>query len=568
MWSLLDDACAAKSLFDAIVDIYNLDIIGIADAPDIGSGIARANSEPAVSYSESDIFGRYTYASGPITRYVNNSTMTSLITYNVTLQDTFKGATSPLFVTMINGGIGPEGDDDDLNSVPFLQKGTVGDMKSVDEDTNLAIEENMRITIAEKSFSPFSWRSKTLGEKLSLGVLSKTTSKDTDKTEGLNSFSYISIPSLDSSNKTEVGVINPDGTQARKRSFVPLGYSVERDGFGVWKIIFDNEFEEPPTLVAQPTWISSPEDMPKSNAQVSVAVRECTTKKDVWHNMIPIEKEDAYIKNHLGLSFLAIDGNFTTSSVIHGTVRDDIFFNEGTFNGQGWTALRKRSKRMKENITWSENADIKQLSFEQVFLSIEIEFDTPFLETPSLVVTPYFGLEAKQHRSEEWQEKFLGSNPFRDVTVYDNERKSIGKVKIEPFAYVEYVSSRRALVKVGIIDSWGLLRWGSKISHRLSFSFVAVGPVSNENSVQDEEETNDGLICSSPPSTSPSMSGKGKGGKGKFSSNSNLSQAPSLTPPPVRRVTSVRAKSGASAMNTFMVMVGPLIFGLSLFMIM
>ena len=85
MWSLLDDACAAKSLLDAIVDIYNLDIIGIADAPDIGSGIARANSEPAVSYSESDIFGRYTYASGPITRYVNNSTMTSLITYNVTL---------------------------------------------------------------------------------------------------------------------------------------------------------------------------------------------------------------------------------------------------------------------------------------------------------------------------------------------------------------------------------------------------------------------------------------------------------------------------------------------------
>jgi hypothetical protein len=43
------------------------------------------------------------------------------------------------------------------------------------------------------------------------------------------------------------------------------------------------------------------------------------------HNMIPIEKEDAYIKNHLGLSFLAIDGNFTISSVIHRTVRDDIF---------------------------------------------------------------------------------------------------------------------------------------------------------------------------------------------------------------------------------------------------
>jgi hypothetical protein len=83
---------------------------------------------------------------------------------------------------------------------------------------------------------------------------------------------------LDSSNKAKVGAINPDSTQARKRSFVPLGYSVERDGFRIWKIIFDNESEEPPTLIAQPTWISSPEDMPKSNAQVSVAVRKCTMK--------------------------------------------------------------------------------------------------------------------------------------------------------------------------------------------------------------------------------------------------------------------------------------------------
>jgi hypothetical protein len=83
---------------------------------------------------------------------------------------------------------------------------------------------------------------------------------------------------------------------------------------------------------------------------------------------------------------------------------------------------------MKENVTWSENENVKQLSFKQNFLSIEIEFDTPFLETPSLVITPYFGLEAKQHRSEQWQEKFLGSNPFRDVTVYDDEQKSIGKV--------------------------------------------------------------------------------------------------------------------------------------------
>ena len=243
---------------------------------------------------------------------------------------------------------------------------------------------------------------------------------------------------------------------------------------------------------------------------------------------------------------------------------------------------------MKENITWSENSDVKQLSFDQFFVSIEIEFDTPFLQAPSLIplVTPYIGLEAKQHRSEQWQTRFLGSNPFRDVTVCDDERKSLGNLKIEPFASVEYVSSRRALVKVGIIDSWRLLRRGSRISHRLSFSFVAVGPVSNANIAQDGEETNDGLICSPSPSTSPSIStmpsmtpsmygstspstspsistmpsmtpsmyGKGKGGKKESSKPSSPQSATSAAP---------------SAMDRFAVTVGPFVlFGLGLFIIM
>ena len=212
---------------------------------------------------------------------------------------------------------------------------------------------------------------------------------------------------------------------------------------------------------------------------------------------------------------------------------------------------------MKENITWSENSDVKRLSFDQFFVSIEIEFETPFLQAPFLIVTPYFGLEAKQHRSEQWQTRFLGSNPFRDVTVCDDERKSIGNLKIEPFASVEYVSSRRALVKVGIIDSWRLLRRGSRISHSLSFSFVAVGPVSNANIAQDGEETNDGLICSPSPSTSPSIStmpcGRGKGDKKK---NSNPSSPPSAT------------SVAPSAMDRFAV-VGPFVLlGLGLFIIM
>ena len=118
-------------------------------------------------------------------------------------------------------------------------------------------------------------------------------------------------------------------------------------------------------------------------------------------------------------------------------------------------------------------------------------------------------------------------------------------------------------MKVGIIDSWRLLRRGSRISHRLSFSFVAVGPVSNANIAQDGEETNDGLICSPSPSTSPSIStmpsmtpsmyGKGKGDKKKSSNPSSPPSATSVAP---------------STMDRFAVMVGPFVlFGLGLLFI-
>ena len=120
-------------------------------------------------------------------------------------------------------------------------------------------------------------------------------------------------------------------------------------------------------------------------------------------------------------------------------------------------------------------------------------------------------------------------------------------------------------MKVGIIDSWRLLRRGSRISHRLSFSFVAVGPVSNANIAQDHgEETNDGLICSPSPSTSPSISTMpsmtpsmyGKGKQGDKKKRSNPSSPPSVT-------------SAASAMDRFVVLVGPFVlFGLGLFIIM
>lgn len=374
-----------------------------------------------------------------------------------------------------------------------------------------------------------------MGEKLSLGILTKESINDSNAVDSLNSFSYLAIPSLDSNSRAIIGVVNPDGTPVRKRSFSQLGYSVARDGYGTWKIIFDKEFEEPPSLIAQPMWISSVENMPKSSSQVSLAVRECTTKECIvylgcnsflssydpikqklFYNMVENELENKYHKDHLGITFLAIDGNFTIPSVIHGIVTDNIFFNNGTILGKGWTALKKTSSRMTDTFTWSDKQSANELHYDQAFHWIEIEFDVPFLEAPSLIVTPYFGLETKQNRAINWQNRFLNENPFTDIVVYNNS-ESIGHVKTVPFASVEYVSSKRALVKVGIIDSRALLQWNSrKVLRELSFSFIAVGPASNSKAVQDgKEEVSDDIICTSAPSMSPSIYGKGKGGKAK-----------------------------------------------------
>ena len=580
---MIDDECAAKSLFDAIVDLYNLDKAGsIQPNPDLGSGIARANSEPAVSYSETDIFGRYTYASGPFIRYSDSYRDSSLVTYNVTLQDTFKEATSPLFATMINGGIGPEGDEIDFNSVPFLRK-------------NLMTK---NVTVVDKSFSPFLWRSKTVGEKLSLGVLTNFAPEGTNDTDVpevtvLNSFSYISIPSLNSGKEMVVGVINPDGTPVRKKSFVPLGYSVRKERYGTWKISFDNAFEKPPTLIAQPTWISSPEDMPKSNAQVSLAVGECTTEEctvylgsetsfEVSGNVQLDDTVNNFVNEHLGLSFLALDGNLTASSVLHGKFTPSTLTTStygdlntatnttNTTNIKGWTAKEVISDPIQHNIT------IKSTSFQsnQSYAFVEITFDTKFLETPTVIVTPVLN-----HNANESAISFPFKRLEKKPESYYLEKKS--------FVSVEYITTSKALIKVGMVDTIGLGTNASDaiLFESLPFSFLVVGPLDKKFVESEDDGDFDDLICSNMPSMSPSTYGKGKGGKGgkrkssspsslssppsppSETSNSNLSSAPSPSPPPLR-VSGAREESGAFAMDTFMVMVGPLIYGLSLFMVM
>jgi hypothetical protein len=119
---------------------------------------------------------------------------------------------------MISGSIGPEGDSIDLNStIPFLKRDFVQRGDGAEE----------KVTMTDDSFYPFSWKSKTVGEKLSLSLLSKESATETNIVDSLNSFSHVSIPSLDSNNRAIIGIVNPDGTSVRKRSFSQLGYNRE-----------------------------------------------------------------------------------------------------------------------------------------------------------------------------------------------------------------------------------------------------------------------------------------------------------------------------------------------------
>ena len=332
--------------------------------------------------------------------------------------------------------------------------------------------------------------------------------------------------------------------------------------------------------------------MPQSNAQVSLAVGACATEEctvylgsetsfEVSGNVQLDHTVNTFVNEHLGLSFLALDGNLTASSVLHGKFTPSVLttstygdLNTATnttnaTNSRGWTAKEVISDLIQHNIT------IKSTSFQskQSYAFVEITFDTKFLETPTVIVTPVLN-----HNANESAISFPFKRLEKKPESYYLEKKS--------FVSVEYITTSKALIKVGMVDTIGLGTNASdaKLFESLPFSFLVVGPLDKQFVESEDDGDFDDLICSNMPSMSPSTYGKGKGGKGgkrkssspskpqsppSETSNSNLSPAaPSPSPPPLR-ASSVREESSAFAMNTLVtVMVGPLIFGLSLFMVM
>ena len=246
-----------------------------------------------------------------------------------------------------------------------------------------------------------------------------------------------------------------------------------------------------------------------------------------------------------------MDGNLTVSSLLHGTVStstlatlatDDFYTtrnsttnstSKNTTNLSKWTAKEVTTGFIKHNITIQRPSPFSfwttATSFEsnQTYTFVEISFKENFLETPTIIITPLYNST---------------SSPFKRLNILTSsylEKKS--------FVSVEYISTSKALIKVGIIDTIGLGKNinGAKLFESLPFYFMAVGPLVGKKFVPDDVYEDD-LICSNMPSMSPSAYGKGKSSKGKSSSSRGFVSSPSpssstgvptgsMTPPTVTR---------------------------------
>lgn len=96
----------------------------------------------------------------------------------------------------------------------------------------------------------------------------------------------------------------------------------------------------------------------------------------------------------------------------------------------------------------------------QTYQYVEIDFkDKQFNEAPAIIVTPLFNNASTAY-------------PFQKLKVNELylEKKS--------FTSVEYVTTKKALIKVGIIDTFGLRTQeeGAKLFESIPFSFIVVGP--------------------------------------------------------------------------------------------
>ena len=170
----------------------------------------------------------------------------------------------------------------------------------------------------------------------------------------------------------------------------------------------------------------------------------------------------------------------------------------------------------------SENQEVlKTLDSDQSYTFVELTFDEEFAEPPSVIITPYFDKHDIKYPFKRVRHQF-------NDTYFYLEKKS--------FASVEYITEKKALIKVGMIDTIGLgisSDESAKLFEALPFSFLIVGPLyRNFVNATDDDSEDDSYLCTQQPSSTSATTSFGNGEVSSSYESKKKERAPAPDSPP------------------------------------
>jgi hypothetical protein len=342
--------------------------------------------------------------------------------------------------------------------------------------------------------------------KATIAVFDNHAVEEKQNVQLVNNFAYLTADSLPDESKFIVGVVHPQGYALNKVFGEDLGFTVSQETDRKFVVSFTNSYDEPPTFVVFPLWLPSRRDrFPENIGEVVVGTRSCT--KDACKVVVGAEQSGTEndilvsqdVNRFLGFSFLAMFGPSAAEGVIHGVVSvgpgdDDKKEQKGhhykataVFNEKKVTYSYGSENRCYKNSTellvdlsmfvglqkglddFAEDEYKKSCTVvvqNQVVGGVLITFDPPFMDIPSVIISPLVGDEDEDDfkRNSEKSQEFDGK-----------KEKNLETFRI-PTAVVEHITEKSVFIKTGMIDT--LSKGDSKYIYKPTpFHFVAVGPV-------------------------------------------------------------------------------------------
>ena len=364
----------------------------------------------------------------------------------------------------------------------------------------------------------------------------------------LNSFSYLAVDSLANvkglDGQIVVGVVDPQGYARNEVYTEKLGFEISQTDDNNFIVTFDRPFKESPTMIVFPMWFPKQEGVyPRDLGQIQIGLKSCSIAS--CNVQVGANTDGATVTNpidvgqFLGFTFLAIDGSFTTDEVtvpaakvassswpsmapsepdqppriniVHGIVDVDLSdLNNNNIqverlSGSGFKAISRFNydttattyPLFAPDPTEDEPKQINFIVSNQIQGGVSIEFDTPFLGIPSVIVTPVPG-DVDFTATREMTTSVVSSEsysywcvlapwtcfiPGATTATTDSEvtNSFVFERVMLPFTIVESITKKGTFIKAGLIDTTGANPTEPSMMDRIytpvRFHFVAIGPV-------------------------------------------------------------------------------------------